>query len=137
MFDISTKRVTTALALVTAGLLLAGCASKGSPAASSGTPPKLLIGTGSSGDAAAPMMAAGAVAPQNGAALAPQPGRMGIFGGFVLTGTLPTTPTHAPIYVWQAGEAAQADVVRLATALGLTGTPTRHAHGWELTTSSR
>jgi hypothetical protein len=139
VFDTASKHGTksvAALTLVTAGLLLAGCASKGSSTGSSGTPPKLLIGTGSSGDAAAPMMAAGAVAPANGAALAPQPGHMGIFGGFVLTGTLPDHPTHAPIYVWQAGKAAQADVVRLATALGLTGTPTRHAYGWELTTAA-
>jgi hypothetical protein len=141
VFDTSSKRGTqgvTALALVTAGLLLAGCASKGSNTGSGGTPPKLLIGTGSSGSVAAPMMAAGAIAPANGAALAPQPapGHMGMFGGFVLTGTLPDHPTHAPIYVWQAGKAAQADVVRLATALGLIGTPTRHAHGWELTTST-
>jgi hypothetical protein len=61
---------------------------------------------------------------------------MGFFGGFVLTGTLPDNPTHAPIYVWQAAKAAQADVTRLASALGMTGTATRHAYGWELTTST-
>jgi hypothetical protein len=134
VFDTSRKRGTAGLALVTAGLLLAGCASKGSNTRSSGTPPKLLIGTGSSGAAAAPMMAAGV----NGAAVAPEPaiGHMGIFGGFVLAGTLPDQPTHAPIYVWQAAKAAQADVARLASALGMTGTPTRHAYGWELTTST-
>jgi hypothetical protein len=136
VFDTSSKaRGITALALITAGLLLAGCASKGSNTGSSGTPPKLLIGTGSAGGAVAgPMMAAGV----KGAAVAPEPaiGRMGIFGGFVLTGTLPDHPTHAPIYVWQAAKTSQADVVRLASALGMTGTPTRHAYGWELTTST-
>jgi hypothetical protein len=138
VFDTSSKhgrQGMTALALVTAGLLLAGCASKASNTGSSGTPPKLLIGTGSAGGAAAaPMMAAGV----KGAAVAPEPaiGRMGIFGGFVLTGTLPDQPTHAPIYVWQGAKTSQADVTRLAAALGMTGTPTRHAYGWELSTST-
>jgi hypothetical protein len=129
-------RGTATLALVTAGLLLAGCASKGSNSASSSAPPKLLIGTGSSGGAAAgPMIAAGAV-PASGAPVAQLPAHIGMFGGFVLTGTLPDTPTHAPIYVWQEAKAAQADVTRLASALGLTGTPVRHAYGWELSTSA-
>jgi hypothetical protein len=138
VFDTSSKhgrQGTAALALVTAGLLLAGCASKGSNTGSSGTPPKLLIGTGSAaGAVAGPMMAAGV----KGAPVAPEPaiGRMGIFGGFVLTGTLPDQPTHAPIYIWQAAKTSQADVTRLATALGMTGTPTRHAYGWELTTAT-
>jgi hypothetical protein len=129
-------RASAAIALVTAGLMLAGCASKGSNSASSSAPPKLLIGTGSAGSVAGPMVAAGAQAPANGAAVAPEPAHIGMFGGFVLTGTLPTTPTQAPIYVWQAAKAAQTDVTRLAAALGLTGTPVRHAYGWELSTSA-
>jgi hypothetical protein len=129
-------RVSAVIALATAGLLLAGCASKGSSSASSSTPPKLLIGTGSAGAAAGPMIAAGAAVPASGAPVAALPAHIGMFGGYVLTGTLPDVPTHAPIYVWQAAKAAQADVTRLATALGLTGTPVRHAYGWELSTST-
>jgi hypothetical protein len=127
---------TAAIAVVTAALLLAGCASKNSATGAGGTPPKLLIGT-SAGKAAAPMMAA-AGAPAGGAAIAPMPGRGGYagFGGYVLSGTLPTEPTHAPIWTWQSGKASEADVTKLATALGLTGTPQRHAYGWELTTSA-
>jgi hypothetical protein len=126
---------TAAIAVVTAGLLLAGCASKSS--ASGAKPPKLLIGTGTTaGVAAAPMIAAAGV-PAKGAAIAPEPiGRFGGFGGYVISGTLPTTPTHAPIYTWGSGKASEADVTKLATALGLTGTPTRHAYGWELKTST-
>ena len=127
---------TAAIAVVTAALLLAGCASKNSATSAGGTPPKLLIGT-SAGNAAAPMMAA-AGAPAGGAAIAPMPVRGGYagFGGYVLSGTLPTEPTHAPIWTWQSGKASEADVTKLATALGLTGTPQRHAYGWELTTSA-
>ena len=127
---------TAVLAIVTAGVLLAGCASKNSAAGSGGKPPKLLIGTGASAHAAAaPMMAAG-VAP--GAAVAPQPavGHFAGFGGYVLSGTLPTQPTHAPIWTWQKGKASEADVTKLASALGLSGTPQRHAYGWDLSTSA-
>ncbi|HEY5199277.1 MAG TPA: hypothetical protein VIJ31_00055 [Acidothermaceae bacterium] len=127
---------TAVLAIVTAGVLLAGCASKNSAAGSGGNPPKLLIGTGTSaGTADAPMMAAG-VAP--GAAVAPQPavGHFAGFGGYVLAGTLPTEPTHAPIWTWQSGKASESDVTKLASALGLSGTPQRHAFGWELSTSA-
>ncbi len=80
------------------------------------------------------MMAAG-VAP---GAVAPQPaiGHFAGFGGYVISGTLPTTPTHAPIWTWQSGKASEADVTKLASALGLSGTPQRHAYGWELSTST-
>jgi hypothetical protein len=127
---------TAVLAIVTAGVLLAGCASKNSALGSGGKPPKLLIGTGTSaGAAAAPMIAAAGV-PAKGAAIAPEPiGGFGGFGGYVISGTLPTQPTHAPIYTWQSGKATEADVAKLANAFGLTGTPVRHSHGWELKTS--
>jgi hypothetical protein len=126
---------TAVLAIVTAGVLLAGCASKNSAAGSGGKPPKLLIGTGTSaGTDAAPMMAAAGVAP---GALAPQPvGGFAGFGGYVLSGTLPTEPTHAPIWTWQSGKASESDVTKLASALGLSGTPQRHAFGWDLSTST-
>ncbi|HEY5051035.1 MAG TPA: hypothetical protein VII50_09045 [Acidothermaceae bacterium] len=137
MPGISVRSGTAAIAIVTAGVLLAGCASKSTAAGSGNQPPKLLIGTGtSSGNAAAPMMAAAGV-PARGAAIAPMPiGGFGGFGGYVLSGTLPTQPTHAPIWTWQSGKASESDVTKLATALGLTGTPTRHAYGWDLTTSA-
>lgn len=129
------KSVTAAIAIVTAGVLLAGCASKNSAAGTGGKPPKLLIGTGTSaGAAAAPMMAAAGTAPRD--AVAPMPvGGFAGFGGYVIAGTLPTEPTHAPIWTWQSGKASEADVTKLATTLGLTGTPQRHAYGWELTAS--
>ena len=125
------------LAIVTAGVLLAGCASKNAATGTGGTPPKLLIGTGTSEGDAAPMMAA-AGAPAGGAAIAPMPVRGGYagFGGYVLSGTLPTEPTHAPIWTWQSGKASESDVTKLASALGLSGTPQRHAYGWDLKTSA-
>jgi hypothetical protein len=127
---------TAAFAIVTAGVLLAGCASKNSAAGSRGTPPKLLIGTGSSAGEAAPMMAAAGTAPRGAMAPMPLDGGFTGFGGYVLAGTLPTEPTHAPIWTWQSGKASESDVTKLASALGLSGTPQRHAYGWELTTSA-
>jgi hypothetical protein len=127
---------TAAIAVVTAALLLAGCASKNSAAGSGGKPPKLLIGTGTSAGEAAPMMAAAGVAPGDTAASTPAIGRYAGFGGYVLSGTLPTQPTHAPIWAWQSGKASESDVTKLASALGLTGTPQRHAYGWDLTSSA-
>jgi hypothetical protein len=114
--------------LATAALLVTGCASQ--KATSSGKPPKLLIATAAAG-----------AAPAAAAAIAPVPGggaetRMGIFAGYVLAGTLPDQPTHAPIYLWPASKPSQSDVVKLATALGLSGTPTRHTYGWELKTAA-
>src|SRR5450631_1095228 len=127
---------TAVIAAVTAALLLAGCASKNSAAGTGGKPPKLLIGTGSSGVAAAPMMAAAGGAAVRGGAPAPALDRgFSGFGGYVLSGTLPTEPTHAPIWTWQSGKASEADVTKLASSLGLTGTPQRHSYGWELTAS--
>ncbi len=93
---------TAAIAVVTAALLVAGCASKNSATGTGGKPPKLMIGTGSSsGVAAAPMAAAG-LAPGAGTAPMLDRGFTG-FGGYVLSGTLPTEPTHAPIWTWQKG----------------------------------
>jgi len=127
---------TAAIAVVTAALLLAGCASKNSAAGSGGTPPKLLIGTGTSAGEAAPMIAAAGVAPGAADATRPAIGGFAGFGGYVLSGTLPTEPTHAPIWTWQSGKASESDVTKLASALGLSGTPQRHAYGWELSTSA-
>jgi hypothetical protein len=76
--------------------------------------PKLHIGTGT------PVEARGAAAPADLA-----------FGGYVLAGPLPTQPTHAQVWHWPADRTAtSADVAKLAAALGITGTPERHVHGW-------
>ena len=61
---------------------------------------------------------------------------MGLFPGYVIAGTLPDQPTHAPIYLWPSTKPSQADVAKLAAVLGLTGTPQRHAHGWDLKTTT-
>ncbi len=61
---------------------------------------------------------------------------MGIFAGYVIAGTLPDQPTHAPIYLWPSTKPSQSDVEKLASALGLTGTPIRHPHGWDLKTAA-
>ena len=107
---------------------MTGC---GSQKASSGSKnlPKLFIAT----EAAVPAV---------GAALAPATGgggpdtAMGLFPGYVIAGTLPDQPTHAPIYLWPSTKPSQADVEKLAAVLGLTGTPQRHAHGWDLKTTT-
>ena len=115
--------VTSAFA-VAAAIAVAGC---GSQIATSGhgQPPKLHIGTAS--DA----VAAGEAAPM----MAPVPGGLGLYGGYVLVGSLPTTPTHAAVWRWSDSSASRADVSRLGALLGLTGTPQRHAHGWLLASS--
>jgi hypothetical protein len=124
----STPTARATVCLAAAALLVTGCASQKT---SSGSKlPKLLIATTAAGAAPA---AAAAIAPgTNGG---PET-RMGIFAGYVIAGTLPDQPTHAPIYLWPATKPSQSDVVKLATALGVSGTPTRHAHGWELKTSA-
>jgi hypothetical protein len=99
-------------ATVALAALVGGCASP-STARDAG-PPKLHIGTGM------PVEARGAAAPADLA-----------FGGYVLAGSLPTQPTHARVWRWPADHNANsADVAKLAAALGVTGTPERHAHGW-------
>jgi hypothetical protein len=118
------------LLLTAAALLVTGCASK--QTATSNKLPKLLI---ANTDAGAAPMAAAAIAPAEGGDNPDN--RMAIFAGYVLAGTLPTQPTHAPIYLWPSTKPSQSDVEKLAKALGLTGgTPQRHAHGWELKTTA-
>jgi hypothetical protein len=130
------RTVAAAGALLVGCGVLAGCASGTAGSAGTGTPPKLLIGAGGAGNA--PMAAAApAAGAADGAALAPAPnGRFAPFGGYVLAGTLPDQPTHAPVMVWPDGKTAENAVAHLATALGLTGTPQRHRFGWELTTTT-
>ena len=112
------SRVGIAFALLPLVAYAAGCAA---PSASrNATPPKLHIGNGQAEARGAPMAAAGAG-----------------FGGYVLSGPLPTQPTHARVWHWPADQAATAaDVTRLAMALGITATPQRHAHGWVVASPS-
>ena len=85
----------------------------------SGDLPLLRIGTGAyAGDARG--AAAGATGP--GA------------DNYPLSGALPTGPATSTVARFGTAQVPASDVSSLATALGLDGTPVRHAHGWELTT---
>lgn len=128
----ATASARATLCLAAAALLVTGCASRQSASSStvSSKLPKLLIATAVDGAAPA---AAAAIAPAAGGG--PE-NRMGIFAGYVLAGTLPDQPTHAPIYLWPSTKPSQSDVEKLASALGLSGTPTRHANGWDLKTAT-
>lgn len=117
----ATRTITTGLGIV-AALVLSAC---GNQVAGSGQPPVLRIGSsngvslGAAMDAARP---AAANAAKGGAASSADP--------YPLHGTLPTGPSSAPVYRYADTQIAESRVAALATALGLTGTPTRHAHGW-------
>ena len=56
--------------------------------------------------------------------------------GWVFKGTDPATPTSGPVLQYNPTAAAEAQVAELATSLGLTSAPTKHAHGWEVTGST-
>jgi hypothetical protein len=116
--------------LATLSILVAGCASS-SGASGSKSLPQLHIGTGTTGTGTSVVAAGEANVP---AAAAPGP-MVATFGGYVLGGTLPTTPTAARIWQWTSGRASADDVSKLGSALNLDGTPVRHAYGWELETS--
>ncbi|MEI7778896.1 MAG: hypothetical protein WCJ42_05650 [Actinomycetes bacterium] len=52
-------------------------------------------------------------------------------GGYTLSGTLPTSPSSAPVFSWTAASTvSDTTVSALAKAFGVTGTPVRHAYGW-------
>jgi hypothetical protein len=120
----------TAAVCMTAGmcavsLLLAGCGQIQATSDAGGEPPvlHLVAGANALGGVGAPT-AAGAF------------GAMGMpsgFDGWVLAGPLPDQPTSAALWVWARGPADAAAVQRLAHALGLTGVPQRHSHGWVVT----
>ena len=100
------------------GLLLAGCGTK-------------VAGSGSGGSADLPVLhvgqrLTGAVAGAVSPAQDPYP----------LVGTLPGGPSTAPVYRYADARTTEADALALAAALHVSGTPTRHAHGWEITASS-
>ena len=117
------SRVGIAVALLPLVAGAAGCASQS--ASRNSTPPKLHIGNGQvEARGAAPMAGSGSVSGSVS-------GSASRSGGYVLSGPLPTQPTHAPVWQWAADQPVTAvDVTRLAVALGVTATPQRHAHGW-------
>src|SRR5437763_698738 len=125
----STPAARATLCLAAATLLIAGCGSQ--KASSSSKLPKLLIAT----EAAVPAAAAAGAALAPGTSGGPDTA-MGLFPGYVIAGTLPDQPTHAPIYLWPSTKASEAEVAKLAAVFGLTGTPQRHAHGWDLRTAT-
>jgi len=96
------------LCLLAAALLVTGCTNRKLP--------KLVIAT-TAGN------------PQNGKGFSGP-------GGYDLAGNFPDQPTHARIYLWPSRKTNQSDVVKLASVLGLSGVPTRHAHGWDLTSAN-
>ena len=117
------SRVGIAVVLLPLVAYAAGCASQST--SRNTTPPKLHIGNGQpEARGAAPMAAADA-------------GSGFGTGGYVLSGPLPTQPTHARVWHWPADRAATAaDITHLAVALGVTAAPQRHAHGWVVASSS-
>jgi hypothetical protein len=130
---IAARTTKATVALLAATALLAGCAKESATPAGSGHPPLLHIGSTSGGGP----VAAAAMAP--GPIVAPVDGGSDEFGGFdgyVLTGTLPTTPTQAPVWRWASTQATSDAVAKLAAALGVTGTPVRHAHGWAVSSAA-
>ena len=114
---------TVAVLAVIVTALAAGCAQR--DLGTGGSPPKLHIGSGAGA-------AAGAIVPARGSAS----NGLAVFGGYVLAGALPDSPTHARVWRWTAGRPSESDVVKLGEALGVTGTPARHANGWLLTSNT-
>jgi hypothetical protein len=55
---------------------------------------------------------------------------------YPLTGTLPTGPSAAKVYRFADAAVSRDDVAALAAALGVTGTPVRHQHGWDVATKA-
>jgi len=53
---------------------------------------------------------------------------------YPLSGTLPTGPATSTVLRFGTDRVPGADVQALASTLGLSGSPVRHAHGWELAT---
>ncbi|MDA8434724.1 MAG: hypothetical protein M0Z98_01910 [Actinomycetales bacterium] len=109
-------RAMPAAAVALAAVVLAACGSEVAGSAS-GDLPVLRIGTGSY---------AGAAAVARGVAGSGQ-------DPYPLEGTLPSGPASATILRYADSPVPAADVAALATALGVLGTPVRHAHGWEVT----
>jgi hypothetical protein len=117
---VRTRSVLIATTLVSS-LLVTACGTENASDAGGGTLPILRIGAGSSAAVAA------------SADLAGYESKAG-YGGYRIAGTLPSGPSHASTYLTR--HAMRADVVRVAAALGINGTPVRHQHGWVVATSA-
>ena len=136
----------TMIAIVATAGVLAGCAKSPVGSAATGKPPKLHLAgdlQAAAGQVAVAPMAAGVNgAAVNGTAVRGgpdiDPGFTGFngFGGYVLSGTLPDTPTHAPVWRWAPTLATSDEIVKLGQLVGVAGTPQRHAHGWLLSASA-
>ncbi len=136
----------TMIAIAATAGVLAGCAKSPAGSATAAKPPKLHLAgdlQAAAGQALGAPMAAGVNgAAVNGTAVRGgpdiDPGFNGFtgFGGYVLSGTLPATPTHAPVWRWTATLATSDEIVKLGQLVGVTGTPQRHAHGWLLSSSA-
>ena len=126
----TSRRAAGPSVLVGLAVLVAGCASRNT--AHSASPPKLLLAQ-TQLDSARAASGAAALAPAIGA---PDRPAFAGFGGYVLAGTLPDKPTHAPVWRWAKAPATEKDVVKLGKAVGVTGTPQRHPYGWLLSSAS-
>jgi len=56
--------------------------------------------------------------------------------GWIFEGTAPATPANGPVLQYDATAVSEARVTELATSLGLTNAATKHAHGWEVASST-
>jgi hypothetical protein len=119
----TTRSITAGLGIV-AALLLSAC---GTQVAGAGAPPVLHIGNQGKGIAALDAAPAAATAVRGGASTDASP--------YPLKGTLPTGPSSAPAYRYGDAQVAESRVSALASALGISGSPKRHAHGWEVASS--
>jgi hypothetical protein len=124
MTSTSTARTAATVGALASVLMLAACGSQVAGSGASGSLPLLRIGTSSYGaaDAVARVSGSGAA----GTSEDPYP----------LTGTLPSGPSSATVYRFAAGATSKDDVAALAAALGVTGTPVRHQHGWAVTATT-
>jgi len=119
----STARMVASAGALATVLSLAACGSH--LAGSGGSLPLLRIGTSSYGAADA----VAARASGSGAAGSSQ-------DPYPLSGTLPDGPSSATVYRFSADASSSTDVAALAKALGVAGTPARHAHGWEVSSKA-
>ncbi len=56
--------------------------------------------------------------------------------GWTFEGTAPATPANGPVLQYDATAVSEARVTELAASLGLTNVATKHAHGWEVASST-
>jgi hypothetical protein len=108
-----------------AALALAGCGTQRAGNGAEG-PPVLRIGAVASGSFGVGTLDSAGVAAANDAKTRGN-------GAYTVRGTLPDGPSSAPVYRYGSGQADEARVAALAAAFGLDATPSRHAHGWEVT----